>query len=1086
MKIALKISVFSVLMGFVLSSSYAQKDNAFDQRSKKSTGTSKPDFKFESIQFKPTQLQSYSDVFVKPILENTNTLRNEKGEVVLIEGKANKLNKTLVNHETSVRDFVLENRKLLQLNEKEQLLLQSELQDQLGITHMTFVRTLNGYPLFEGQIKAHLNGDDITLQGNFSSNEWVVNSSESIQPAKNIHEIAIRSIGEVTIDEFWDERWNLAAGQGVKSELYWINQNDKLIMAYVVDYFPNHLYWYRIIVNANNGNVIRQYTKTCSINGPTTSLATDLNNQSRSLNTYELNGKFYMLDATKSIYSSARSTLPDKPIGAIWTIDAKNTDGSSIYQISNTNNTFSDKAAVSAHYNAGIAYEYFKNTHGRSAINGTGGTMISVVNVTENGAGLDNAYWNGNAMYYGNGKAAFKPLAGSLDVAGHEMTHGVVGSSANLEYYSQSGAINESMADIFGAMMDRDDWKIGEDVVKTTYFLSGALRDLSDPHNGASSLSQNGYQPKKMSEYYTGTNDNQGVHINSGIPNYAFYLIATVIGKSDAEKIYYRTLTFYLTSSSKFLDLRFAAVKAATDLFGASSNQVTKIKESFDAVEIFDPNGNGSSGGSENDLPKNNGTENILSVDIDPTNSNSLYRSSTTGTNFEALSKTKILRKPSVVDDGSFCVFVADDNTIKRINLKGTISETVLSSQTIWDNVAISRDGKRLAAVTTDIDSSIYVYDFNTSKWTRYQLYNPTNSSGLNAGGVLYADAIEFDYSGEKILYDARNLIKNTGGQDLDYWDIGQLKVWDNKTNNWGDGKIEKLFTQLPSDVSIGNPTYAKNSPYIIAFDYIDEYKSEYALLAKNTVSGKTGTLFGNLRLSYPSFSNDDTKILFNAQTTSEEPVIGIIGLATNKITPSGNASSLIGDAKWGVWYANGTRSLLSDKKDMLSFTFPSLAGTPTGIISGSNISVTVPASANLSALVPSFTNSNLSSVYVGTTQQYSGASSNNFSAKLVYSLNAENGTKKDYTVTVTKQSTGINDNIELVQVYPNPSKGVLHINGFNEGAAATLINVLGEKIMTTQVRNQMIDLSQLANGLYFISIMREQGVYTQRVIIQK
>lgn len=1082
-----KVIKFSLIVGaftaFVLPTLAQQ--NQLDLRSKKTIGKANPSFEFNQIHYKGAISQTNTDVFVKPIRSNNLVLRNEIGAITVLHGKANKLNKTMVNTETSVRDFILENKKLLLLTDLEQLVKLDETKDDLGIAHLTFNRTVEGISLFGGQIKAHLNGDDIVVQGDFSERTFNKNTT-NLKSASDVHPIAIDAVGKVTIDDFWDDRWQLAAGKGVKSELFWVEQQGKWNLAYVVDYFPNHLFWYRIIVNANSGEVIQQYTKTCAINGPTTTNATDLNNQSRTLNTYELNGKFYMIDATKSMYSSTRSSLPDNPIGAIWTIDAKNTNGSSIYQISNSTNTFADKAAVSAHHNAGIAYEYFKNTHGRNSINGAGGTMISVVNVTDNGVGLDNAYWNGNAMYYGNGKSAFKPLAGSLDVAGHEMTHGVVGSSANLEYYSQSGAINESMADIFGAMMDGDDWKIGEDIVKTTYFPSGALRDLSNPHNGASSLGQNGYQPKKMSEYYTGTDDNQGVHINSGIPNYAYYLIATAIGKSDAEKIYYRTLTFYLTSSSKFLDLRYAAINAATDLFGASSNQVAKIKESFDAVEIFDPNGNGSSGDAENDLPKNNGTENILSIDVDPTNSNTLYRSSTAGANFEALTKTKFLRKPSVVDDGSFCVFVADDNTIKRINLKGSITETVLSSQTIWDNVAISRDGKRLAAISTDVDSSIYVYDFNSAKWTRFQLYNPTNSSGLNGSGVLYADAIEFDYSGEKILYDARNLIKNTGGQDLDYWDIGQIKVWDNKANNWGDGKIEKLFTQLPADVSIGNPTYAKNSPYIIAFDYIDEYNDEYALMAKNTVSGKTGTMYGNLRLSYPSFSNDDTKILFDAETQAGDPVVGIIGVGTSKITSVGSASSLIGDAKWGVWYANGTRSLLSDKKELISFSFPAIAGNPVGTINGTSIAVTVPASADLNAMVPSFTHSALSSVYVGAVQQFSGASANNFSTSKVYSVIAENGSKKDYTITVTKQSTGINNTSESVHVYPNPSKGQLHVIGFNDGAKAVLTNILGEAVLQTQIVNGIIDISTLGNGMYFISIIGEQGLFTKRIILQK
>src|SRR5436190_23391353 len=100
---------------------------------------------------------------------------------------------------------------------------------------------------------------------------------------------------------------------------------------------------------------------------------------------------------------------------------------------------------------------------------------------------MDNAYWNGKFMAYGNGNVYFKPLAGGLDVAAHEMTHGVISNSANLEYLGESGAINESMADIFGCMVDSSNWKIGESVVKAPYFPSGALRDLSDPHNTGTS-----------------------------------------------------------------------------------------------------------------------------------------------------------------------------------------------------------------------------------------------------------------------------------------------------------------------------------------------------------------------------------------------------------------------------------------------------------------------------------------------------------------------------------------------------------------------------------------------------------------------
>jgi bacillolysin len=143
-----------------------------------------------------------------------------------------------------------------------------------------------------------------------------------------------------------------------------------------------------------------------------------------------------------------------------------------------------------------------------------------LINVAdEDGSSMGNAFWNGQAMFYGNGDGAFQPLARGLDVAGHEMTHGVVQSTANLDYEGESGALNESFADVFGSMIDRDDWKIGEDVVKTSAFPSGALRSLEDPHNGASTNNFNaGWQPRHYDERYKGTEDNGGVHINSGIP----------------------------------------------------------------------------------------------------------------------------------------------------------------------------------------------------------------------------------------------------------------------------------------------------------------------------------------------------------------------------------------------------------------------------------------------------------------------------------------------------------------------------------------------------------------------------------------
>ena len=175
---------------------------------------------------------------------------------------------------------------------------------------------------------------------------------------------------------------------------------------------------------------------------------------------------------------------------------------------------------------------------GRNSLDGEGGNIIGIINMndSETGGPMDNAYWNGAYMAFGNGNKILKPLAGALDVIGHELGHGVIDKTAGLVYRDQSGAMNESFADIFGAMIDREDWQIGEDITKPEVFPSGALRDLSNPHNGYISSKEDNWQPAHTSEIYTGEEDNGGVHINSGILNFAYYKYATATSKEEAEQ----------------------------------------------------------------------------------------------------------------------------------------------------------------------------------------------------------------------------------------------------------------------------------------------------------------------------------------------------------------------------------------------------------------------------------------------------------------------------------------------------------------------------------------------------------------------
>ncbi|MGH7529960.1 MAG: M4 family metallopeptidase [Gemmatimonadales bacterium] len=221
-----------------------------------------------------------------------------------------------------------------------------------------------------------------------------------------------------------------------------------------------------------------------------------------------------------------------------------------------------DADVDSAHTFVGHTYDYFASAHARDSYDGAGAALISTVHYSTN---FQNAFWDGSQMVFGDGFAV-------KDVTAHELTHAVTERTAKLEYRWQSGALNESFSDIFGAMVDREDWVMGEDLPV------GAIRDLENP--GAHG------QPGHTRDWLATCSDNEGVHTNSGISNKAFVNVADSIGKGDAERIFYRTLVVYLHPQATLEDARAAALQSAEDLFGANSPQVRAVNSGFAAVGL--------------------------------------------------------------------------------------------------------------------------------------------------------------------------------------------------------------------------------------------------------------------------------------------------------------------------------------------------------------------------------------------------------------------------------------------------------------------------------------------------------------------
>lgn len=813
--------------------------------------------------------------------------------------------------------------------------VKSEEQDEIGMKHIRMQQMYNNIPVYGGEVVLHSADNKINfLNGHYYPSFELENLTPSLSVQKG-EEIVFGILGKQTVYNYDMSQFG---NMDSKSELVIYPYLEQFKLAYHYTVYKNIIERWEYFIDAQSGEVINKYESMCKLHnhqpgedihsthgsegaldkvfldGSATATAKDLFNIDRKINTYQVGSKYYLIDAARDIFSQSTSKMPNNPSGVIWTINAFNTspanDDFRYDHISSSTNQWSDKTAVSAHYNGGQAYDYFRNTHNRKSINGTGGNIISFINVVdEEGRSMGNAFWNGQAMFYGNGDSAFGPLAKGLDVAGHEMTHGVVQATANLDYEGESGALNESFADVFGVMIDRDDWLIGDDVVNKAVFPSGALRSMSDPHNGAKTNDFNGgWQPRHYDERYKGTQDGGGVHINSGIPNYAFYKFATAIGKDKAEKVYYRALSNYLTKSSKFVDCRVAVVKAATDLY--TKAEIDAAKKAFDEVGIFGDKG----GNYENDVDSNPGTEFVL---LSGPNFDGLYITDVNAKELAKLSSKSIYSKPSISDDGSEIVFIGSDKKMYYIQIdwvKGTfLSEQVLSDQPIWRNVVISKDGTKLAALLDKEENKIYVFNFAASGTTQkaFELYNPTYSTGVKTGDVKFADAMEFNLSGEYLIYDAENELRSTTSGSIQYWDISFIKVWNNASNDFATGEVSKLYSSLPDGTSIGNPSFSKNSPYIIAFDFIDEDGS-VSILGANIERGETGLIFENNELGFPNYSSKDDKVVFDNKGRDGVFNVGVATLKTNKIEVAKDPILFTQSRRWATWFSNGKRKITS------------------------------------------------------------------------------------------------------------------------------------------------------------------------------
>ncbi len=456
-------------------------------------------------------------------------------------------------------------------------------QDDLGLTHLRLKQLQDGVPVFGTQIITHLDAKEVVVVTGRRFETTTAKTKAAIEPEQAViaAKIALNYAGEFA-------REPQAELVLLPNEFFGEDGDTGLTLTYRVELMiedgtantARHQYF----INAQDGSVVwnfnslEQGTGRGLYSNPVT-INTDL----------------------VSTFPLPRYEMRDNARGGMFTTDLNNaTSGAGTIFSSNLIDLWGDgtrtndqSAAVDAHFGAALTWDYYLSRFGRRGIDGSGFRMRSRVHY---GSNYCNAFWNGVEMTYGDCNNSPRNAFVTLDIVGHEITHGLTEKTADLVYAKQSGALNESFSDIFGTMIEyysgrTPDYLLGEDT-------GSAFRSMANPTAYGHPDHYNNRNYKTGCTPNSNLNDNCGVHSNSGIQNNAFYLLAqggtnttsgisvTGIGRAKAEQIFYRALTVYLGPNAKFFDARLGTLLAARDLYGASSVEHAAVAKAWEAVGV--------------------------------------------------------------------------------------------------------------------------------------------------------------------------------------------------------------------------------------------------------------------------------------------------------------------------------------------------------------------------------------------------------------------------------------------------------------------------------------------------------------------
>ncbi|TFH12934.1 MAG: hypothetical protein E4H02_12750, partial [Lentisphaerales bacterium] len=473
--------------------------------------------------------------------------------------------------------------------------------DRLGHTHVSLEQVYAGLKVVGGAVAVHFDGAAEAYEAN----------------GRYVQDLDLKTAPAITGDEAETlARKNLALRTPIKGQL----EADPELLIYALGDDARVAYHLTLstfdpksgaerreyFVDALNGDILLVFDSVAHVDAPTANgnhtpisgsiLAGEGGGSVSVSGWYENTGNYYLYNKTNYwyVYNAASSGYSDNNTYA--------------YRASVSWGT-SDRVEMSAARNFAIIQNYFRTVHGLNSFDNAGAFARANMHV---GSSYVNAYWDGSTFNFGDGDGFTANPLGVLDVSAHEYAHAVTDYSADLYYYGESGALNESFSDIFGANVEffaqpdgtaaypnvtagQSDWLVGED----SWISTKALRDMRNPANPVTVGSGNQLPTRYKGTYwYYGTDDNAGVHYNGGVQNFFYYLLCqggsgtndgipyviAGIGRTNAEHVAYRALTVYAGPYSEYEDIRTAWISAATDL---NTNWIVSVDAALEAVGVI-------------------------------------------------------------------------------------------------------------------------------------------------------------------------------------------------------------------------------------------------------------------------------------------------------------------------------------------------------------------------------------------------------------------------------------------------------------------------------------------------------------------